>query len=72
MECRPLTRAAAGAEWTQFPVARLRYSKSSGLWSLYWRDRNERFHEYEHIAPTADVDELLAEVDRDPTALFWG
>jgi hypothetical protein len=23
-------------------------------------------------APTASIEELLAELDRDPTAIFWG
>jgi hypothetical protein len=39
---------------------------------LYWRDRNRRFHLYDLVSPTASVEELLAEVDRDPTAIFWG
>jgi hypothetical protein len=41
-------------------------------WSLYWRDRNLRFHAYDLVSPTASIEELLAEVDRDPTAIFWG
>ena len=39
--------------------------------SLYWCDRDSRFHAYD-VSPTAVVGELLAEVDRDPTAIFWG
>jgi len=50
----------------------LRYSKATRLWSLYWRDRNLEFHEYNRVPASASVDELLAEVDRDPTAIFWG
>ncbi|MGH3610881.1 MAG: DUF3024 domain-containing protein [Pseudonocardiaceae bacterium] len=42
------------------------------MWSLYWRDGNLRFHAYDRVAPTASIEELLAEVDRDPTAIFWG
>ena len=72
VECRPLWRAEADAEWTRFPIARLRYTKSTGSWSLYWRDRRQRFHAYSRARATADVEELLAEVDRDPTAIFWG
>jgi hypothetical protein len=71
VECRPPWRAEAGSEWTRFPIARLRYTRASGLWSLFWRDRNLRFHEYDLVAPTASIDDLLAEVDRDPTAIFW-
>jgi hypothetical protein len=72
VECRPPWRADAGADWTRFPIARLRYVKSTSLWSLYWRDRNLRFHAYDLVAATASIEDLLAELDRDPTAIFWG
>lgn len=72
VQCRPPWRADMGAEWTRFPIARLRYVKTAGVWSLYWRDRNSRFHAYDLVAPTASIEELLAELDRDPTAIFWG
>jgi hypothetical protein len=72
VECRPSWRGDAGEEWTRFPIARFRYTKSSRLWSLYWRDRNLRFHEYDRVPASARVEDLLAEVDRDPAAIFWG
>lgn len=72
VECRPPCREDFGPEWTRFPIARLRYVKSTGLWSLLWRDRHLRFHIYDRVAPTATVEELLVELDRDPTAIFWG
>ena len=72
VECRPSWRAEIGPEWSRFPVARLRFTKSTGLWSLYWRDRNLRFHRYDRLAASPSIEELLMEVDRDPTAIFWG
>lgn len=42
------------------------------MWSLFWRDRNLRFHGYDLVAPTVSIEELLAELDRDPTAIFLG
>lgn len=72
VECRPPLPDDMGAEWTRLPIARLRYTKATGLWSLWWRDRNLRFHAYDLVAPSATVEDLLAEVDRDPTAIFWG
>jgi Protein of unknown function (DUF3024) len=72
VECRPPWREDLGPEWTRFPIARLRYTKATRQWSLYWRDRNLRFHEYDLVPPTESVEDLLAEVDRDPTAIFWG
>ena len=70
--CRPPWRKDMGAEWTRFPIARLRYTKATGQWSLYWRDRNLRFHVYDRIKPSPHIDDLLQEIDRDPTAIFWG
>ncbi len=52
--------------------SRLRYTKAARQWSLYWRDRNLRFHDYDRVRPTESVEDLLAEVDRDPTVIFWG
>ncbi len=72
VECRPPWQAEAEPEWTRTPVARLRYTRSRGEWSLYWADRNSSFHRYGLARPTASVQNLLAEIDRDPTCIFWG
>jgi hypothetical protein len=72
LERRPPWNAGAGADWSSLPVARLMYAKSSKLWSLHWRDRNLRFHRYDQLEPAATVAPLLAELDRDPTGIFWG
>jgi Protein of unknown function (DUF3024) len=72
LECRPPWREDFGPEWTRFPIARLRYTKASKTWSLFWRDRNLQFHEYDRIAPSPRVEDLLSEIERDPTAIFWG
>jgi hypothetical protein len=72
VECRPPWREDLGSEWTRFPIARLRYTNTTKRWSLYWRDRHLRFHQYDFVQPTSDVEELLGEIDRDPTAIFWG
>ena len=72
LECRPPWRPDYGPNWTRFPIARLRYTKTRRQWSLYWRDRNLRFHLYELAPASSSVEDLLAEVDRDPTGIFWG
>jgi hypothetical protein len=61
---RGLRRAVAAAlalpshprwpDWTRLPIARLRYTKASKTWTLYWRDRNSRFHRYDRIEPSAN------------------
>jgi hypothetical protein len=72
VETRPPWRDDLGPGWTRLPVARLRYWKARGVWSLYWSDRNSDFHEYDLIPPSRDVGDLIAEIEADPTAIFWG
>lgn len=71
VERRAPWRGDAG-EWTRFPIARLRYFKTRRYWSLYWRDRNLEFHKYDLLEPSPNVDDLLRELEQDPTAIFWG
>lgn len=61
-----------GSEWTTLPIARLRYSAADRTWTLFSRDRNLRFHAYDLIKPSRDIDDILAEIDRDPINIFWG
>jgi hypothetical protein len=61
-----------GPEWTTSDIARLRYNARLGDWTLYWRDHNGRWHRYDLVEPSSDVKTLLAEIEADPTALFWG
>ena len=53
------------------PVAQLRYDPDAGRWTLYCADRNSRWHHYDPIEP-GTVTELLAEIEQDPTGIFWG
>lgn len=72
IECRAPWREDFGSEWTSTPIARLRYSAGEKSWTLYWRDRNLRFHLYDQMAPARHVEDLLTELDRDPACIFWG
>jgi hypothetical protein len=47
------------------------YTAAEKTWTLYWRNRNLRFHTYEPLAPSHRVEDLLTEIDRDPTCIFW-
>src|SRR5699024_10177705 len=64
VERRAPWREDGGPQWSRTPIARLRYTKASGMWSLYWPDRNGRFHTYSGAAPTERVDDLLTEIDQ--------
>ena len=59
-------------EHTRFPIARLRYTKSTGVWAIYWRDRNLKFHEYKRKRPNKRVQVLLDYIQDSGDAIFWG
>ena len=52
LERRAPWREDFGPEWTSFPIARLRYTATAKTWTLYWRDRNLRFHRYDLLEPS--------------------
>jgi hypothetical protein len=53
-------------------VAQLRYNPKAQTWMLYWSDRNNKWHEDEGLSPVKNLDLILAELDRDPTGIYWG
>jgi hypothetical protein len=71
VECRAVVPDDPGGDWFEVFVARLRFTRSRG-WELYWPDRDSDFHIYESTEPTQDVRLLLAEIDSDPTGIFFG
>ena len=53
-------------------MAQLRYQRQHPHhWSLYWADRNGRWHRYDDLEP-GPVDKVLNEIEADPTCIFWG
>ncbi len=72
VERRPPWREDFGPEWTAGLVAGLRYTHKTATWSLFWRDRNQKWHGYTRLGPSARVNVLLDEIEADPTAIFWG
>ena len=69
-ECRPAWQADS-EEWSRVAIAQLRYNREHKRWTLYNADRNGRWHRYDLIEP-GTVDELVNEIDEDPTGIFWG
>lgn len=61
-----------GPEWSVSPVAQMRFDQTTRLWTLYWADRNSRWHRYEDAQPSKEVERLLREIDVDPSGIFWG
>jgi hypothetical protein len=58
--------------WVDIPVAQFRFRPEGSRWYLYYPDRNVRWHKYYDLDPSEDLDDLLREVDEDPTGIFWG
>jgi len=71
-ECRPPWSPDFGPEWTRNPIARLRRHSKDALWTLYYPYRDRGFRRYTWLEPSSLVDDLLVEVDDDPTCIFWG
>jgi Protein of unknown function (DUF3024) len=69
-ECRPPWNEKE-TEWTRMPIAQLRFDPATVLWTLFWADRNDRWHPYDLIDP-GTVEQLLMEIENDPTCIFWG
>ena len=60
-----------GTEWSRLPIGQLRYDPATARWTQFWTDRNSRWHPYDLVDP-GTVEELLGEIDQDPTSIFWG
>src|SRR5438128_5648535 len=70
LERRP--RFEVGGRHVEHIVAKFRYNAKRGCWTLLWSDRNLRWHTYDGFEERRDFLELLAEVERDPTGIFFG
>jgi hypothetical protein len=58
--------------WIDIVVAQFRYNPKSQLWTLYWANRNSRWFCYWDLDASKDFLDLLAEVEADPSGIFWG
>lgn len=65
-------RLADPGGWIKLVVAQLRYNPALEHWKLYCADRNARWHRYDLAPPAPSIEPLLAEIDQDPTGIFWG
>jgi hypothetical protein len=50
----------------------MHYTKTTGLWTLYWRDRNLKYHRYHPLDPSPQVQDLLDYLDERADPIFWG
>lgn len=71
VELRPPWDNKDSPEWVPEPVARLTYVTSRRAWNLSIPTWDGHYRRYRPL-PTGPLDELLAEIDEDPTFLIWG
>jgi hypothetical protein len=60
------------SQWTKGKIAQFRYDPDNNKWTLYWWRHTGKWYKYEEIKPQNDLQKLVDEVDKDPTAIFWG
>ena len=70
-EQRPPWDGADGAPWETYPLARLTYVTSSRTWKLEVSAHGGRFRLYPEL-PSDTLDDVLSEIDADPTSVFRG
>lgn len=59
-------------EWTETPVAKLKFIRSANKWRLYWMRADMKWHEYPGLSSSSYLDDLVQEIDTDPLACFFG
>jgi hypothetical protein len=58
--------------WVETKVAKMRYDPKGRRWSLECADAGGRWRAYRGAGPLPSLDAAIAEIDRDPTGIFWG
>ena len=61
-----------GPGFTEGGVAKLKYVRRAGEWRLFWRRADLKWHSYSPLASSTDLPTLVAEIDADPNACFFG
>ena len=59
-------------EWTETPIARLKYDPDTFGWELYWMGASGKWERYSEIIPTNHLQSLIEEIETDPHRVFWG
>lgn len=59
-------------EEIEFELAKFKFTRTTGLWHLYWQRASGRWQGYEPFAVSENFSELSQEVLRDPYGCFWG
>ena len=68
-ECRPPWREDLGPDRTRFPIARLRYTTTTPLWTCTGATTTSNTTDTNHMTPNKD---LLDYLDSRADPIFWG
>ncbi|MFS0872882.1 DUF3024 domain-containing protein [Paenibacillus xylanilyticus] len=55
--------------WDQMPIARFNWEEQQ--WKVYAKDEHSSWHAVDVIEPCPDFEDLLEQVERDETGIFW-
>ena len=58
--------------FTETPVAKFAFVRTSGKWRLFWMRANLKWMAYESESTNGDIAELASEVDADSWGCFFG
>ena len=58
--------------WIDHDIAKFRFTKRTGLWSLFCQFSDLKWRGYEPCPHSDDLAELVEEMERDPTCIFYG
>jgi hypothetical protein len=59
-------------KWLDLSIAQFRYDSADEKWTLYFADRNDKWHMYMDCDSSKDLQDLIDEVNEDPTGIFFG
>lgn len=59
-------------ETIEHPIAKATYVKSSGVWKVFWKRADMRWHRYQPNRQVRSIEDFLALVDNDQYGCFFG
>lgn len=59
-------------EWTEEPIAKIRYIRSRDVWAIYWKRADLKWHRYPDCPETKTLSQALTEIDDDRHCCFFG
>jgi acid phosphatase class B len=70
IESRPVWNDES--KWTEMKIAQIRFENENKTFTLYCADRNDKWHLYDYIKPSKELEKILEEIDNDIAGAFWG